>query len=121
MRSGPRGSACRYAAEPLQIRHYYLPISPTGDFTLTGGARFLPRDFLKLAQLHLNGGSWNGRRVYSREWSEQATEPRYVMVPYKLRYGYLWWVIDYPYKDRTVRAYFASGNGGQVSMAIPMN
>jgi CubicO group peptidase (beta-lactamase class C family) len=105
-------------AEPLQIRRYYLPISPTGDFTMTGGARFLPRDFLKLAQLHLNGGTWNGRRVYSREWSEQATAARYPMGT-KLQYGYLWWMIDYPYKDRSVRGYFAAGNGGQVSMAIP--
>jgi CubicO group peptidase (beta-lactamase class C family) len=105
-------------AGPLEIRWYYLPLSPTGDFTLTGGARFLPRDFLKLAQLHLNGGTWNGRRVYSRGWSEQATAARYPMGS-KSQYGYLWWMMDYPYKDRTVRAYFAAGNGGQISMAVP--
>jgi CubicO group peptidase (beta-lactamase class C family) len=36
-----------------------------------------------------------------------------------IHYGYLWWVTDYPYKDRTVRAFFAGGNGGQVVMSIP--
>jgi CubicO group peptidase (beta-lactamase class C family) len=36
-----------------------------------------------------------------------------------LTYGYLWWVIEYPYKDRTVRAFFAGGNGGQGVMVIP--
>ncbi len=34
-------------------------------------------------------------------------------------YGYLWWGIDFPYKDRTVHAYFAGGNGGQGIIVIP--
>lgn len=37
----------------------------------------------------------------------------------KLQYGYLWWSIAYPYKDKTVRAFFAGGNGGQLVMGIP--
>jgi CubicO group peptidase (beta-lactamase class C family) len=36
-----------------------------------------------------------------------------------IRYGYLWWVIDFPYRGRTVQAFFAGGNGGQVSMGVP--
>ena len=40
---------------------------------------------------------------------------------YDLRdqYGYLWWDIEYPYKNRKLRAFFAGGNGGQVVMVIP--
>jgi len=106
-------------ARPLEIKRYYLPMSPTGDYTMTGGTRFLPRDFLKLAQVHLNGGSWKGHRVYSEEWSRRATTNYYESPAYKLKYGYLWWVTDYPYQGRTIRAYFASGNGGQISMGIP--
>jgi CubicO group peptidase (beta-lactamase class C family) len=37
----------------------------------------------------------------------------------KLQYGYLWWSIAYPYKDKTLRAFFAGGNGGQLVMGIP--
>jgi hypothetical protein len=37
----------------------------------------------------------------------------------KLQYGYLWWSIAYPYKDKTVRAFFAGGNGGRLVMGIP--
>ena len=106
-------------AHPLEIKRYYLPLSPTGDFTMTGGSRFLPRDFLKLAQVHLNGGTWKGHRVYTREWSDLATESHYYSDAYKFHYGYLWWGVDYPFQGRTIRAYFASGNGGQISMAIP--
>jgi CubicO group peptidase (beta-lactamase class C family) len=106
-------------AVPLQIGRYYLPLSPSGDYTMTGGARFLPRDFMKLGQLHLNGGTWGGRRIFSEEWSRHAVERLVDFPSYELGYGYLWWVVDYPYRGRTVRGHFASGNGGQVVMAIP--
>ena len=36
----------------------------------------------------------------------------------RARYGYLWWIFDYPYQGRKVRSYFASGNGGQLSIGI---
>jgi CubicO group peptidase (beta-lactamase class C family) len=106
-------------ADPLGIEQYYMGVSPTGDYYLGGGARLLPRDFLKLAQVHVNGGTWSGRRVYSADWSRRATSPlvRFFETS-KARYGYLWWVYDFPYRGRTVRAYFASGNGGQFSFGI---
>jgi CubicO group peptidase (beta-lactamase class C family) len=107
-------------AEPLQIARYYFGVSPTGDFFLGGGAWFLPRDFMKFGQLHLNGGTWNGRRILPAEWSRRATSP---LVKFsetsRAGYGYLWWTYAYPYNGRTVRAYFASGNGGQEVIAIP--
>ena len=36
-----------------------------------------------------------------------------------MKYGYLWWSVEYPYDRRTVRAFFAAGNGGQIAMAVP--
>ena len=113
-------------AEPLQIKRYYLMLSPMGESTFTGGLRFLPRDFMKLGQVHVNGGTWNGRRIFTPEWSRRATSPLYEVKGYKppepykvLRYGYLWWVIEYPFKGRTIQAFFAGGNGGQTVMGIP--
>jgi CubicO group peptidase (beta-lactamase class C family) len=104
-------------AEPLQIKRYYMNLTPTGDAYMGGGVRFLPRDFMKLGQLHLNGGTWNRRRILTPEWSHRATSH---LVEIGIRkYGYFWWVQDYPYKDRTVRAFFAGGNGGQIVMGIP--
>jgi CubicO group peptidase (beta-lactamase class C family) len=104
-------------AEPLNIKRYYMNLTPTGDAYMGGGVRLLPRDFMKLGQLHLNGGTWNGRKILTPEWSRRATSPLYELR--KLKYGYFWWVIEYPYKGRTVRAFFAGGNGGQVVMGIP--
>lgn len=107
----------RLLADPLQIKRYHLPLSPAGDYTMTGGAKFLPRDFMKLGQVHLNGGTWKGRRIYTQEWSRRSTS-HHINVG-KGMYGYLWWVKDYPYKGRNLRAFFAAGNGGQIVMAIP--
>ncbi|HEX8474636.1 MAG TPA: serine hydrolase [Pyrinomonadaceae bacterium] len=104
-------------AEPLQIRRYYMNLTPTGDAYMGGGVRFLPRDFMKLAQLHLNGGTWNGRKVLTPEWSRRATS--HLVNIGTGKYGYQWWMKDYPYQGRTVRAFFAGGNGGQIVMGIP--
>lgn len=104
-------------AEPLQIKRYYMEITANGDAYMGGGARLLPRDFMKLGQLHLSGGVWNGRRILTPEWSRRATS--HLVEIGKGKYGYLWWVTEYPYKGRTVKAFFADGNGGQVVMGIP--
>jgi CubicO group peptidase (beta-lactamase class C family) len=104
-------------ARPLDIQRYSLNLTPTGDWYLGGGARFRLRDFLKMAQLVLDGGEWNGRRVLSREYAAQMAAP---LVQISDRtYGYFWWSQDYPYGDRSVRAVYAAGNGGQIIMAIP--
>ena len=104
-------------AEPLQIKRYYMNLTPNGDAYMGGGVRFLPRDFMKLGQLHLNGGVWNGRRILTPEWSRRATS--HLVEIGTRKYGYFWWVQDYPYKGRTVRAFFADGNGGQIVVGIP--
>jgi CubicO group peptidase (beta-lactamase class C family) len=104
-------------AEPLQIKHYYLDLSPTGEPYMGGGIYWLPRDFMKLGQVILNGGTWNGRRIVSSEWARRSTSALERLG--ELKYGYLWWSAFYPYKGKTVHAFFASGNGGQVVMGIP--
>jgi CubicO group peptidase (beta-lactamase class C family) len=82
-----------------------------------GGMRFLPRDFMKLGQVMLDGGRWRGRQIVSPSWPEKATSPLYEL--YVFRYGYLWWSTDYTYKGEKVRAFFAAGNGGQIVLGIP--
>lgn len=104
-------------AEPLGIQRYYLNFQPTGEPYLGGGSHWLPRDFLKIGQVLLDGGTWNGKRIVSEEWIRRSISPIHDLR--RWTYGYLWWGVDYPYKDRTVKAVFASGNGGQFVIAIP--
>jgi CubicO group peptidase (beta-lactamase class C family) len=52
-----------------------------------------------------------------REFAARAASPLHDLR--SIQYGYLWWNIEYPYKQRKLRAFFAGGNGGQLAMAIP--
>ncbi|HET8625531.1 MAG TPA: serine hydrolase domain-containing protein [Gemmatimonadales bacterium] len=108
----------RLVAEPLRMRNYHLLLSPTGDAYGGGGHHFLPRDFLKLAQLMVNDGRWNGRQIMSREWARSSGAALRNLSPSQ-QYGWLWNSVEYPYKGRNVRAFFAAGNGGQIFMGIP--
>lgn len=81
------------------------------------GARRSPGIGFKLRQMHLNGGTWNGRKILSPEWSKRAASH---LIDFDDRkYGYLWYAEDYAYKGRTVRGFFAGGNGGQLVIGIP--
>ncbi len=106
-----------YVAEPLDFGRYHLYLQPTGEPYQGGGSFFLARDFLKLGQAILDDGTWNGRRVLSSAFARDSIAPQ---IEIRGRdYGYLWWVTDLPYRDTTVRAYYAGGNGGQVVMGVP--
>lgn len=104
-------------AEPLAIDHYYLNLSPDGVPYMGGGIYWKPRDFMKLAQVILDDGVWNGQRIISERWAKLSRSKLYTMN--NKGYGYTWWTIDYPYGDQTVTAFFAAGNGGQIILGIP--
>ena len=108
----------RLVAKPLQMSHYHLFLTPTGDAYGGGGQRFTPRDFLKLSQLMLNEGTWKGKRIMSREWTLQSGSAMHNLSSQQ-QWGWLWNSVEFPYKGRKVRGIFAGGNGGQVFMAIP--
>ncbi|HET6836767.1 MAG TPA: serine hydrolase domain-containing protein [Gemmatimonadales bacterium] len=108
----------RLVARPLRMRNYHLMLSPTGEAYGGGGHQFLPRDFLKLAQLMVNDGRWNGRQIMSREWARRSGAALRNLTP-RQQYGWLWNSMEYPYRGRTVRGFFAAGNGGQIFMGIP--
>jgi CubicO group peptidase (beta-lactamase class C family) len=65
----------------------------------------------------MDGGRWHGSQIVSAEWARRSVEPLTKIG--SGMYGYLWWLADYPYRGRTVRAFFAGGNGGQIAMGIP--
>ena len=50
-------------AKPLRLRTYHINLMPNGKAYLGGGMRMRPRDQLKLGQVYLNGGMWNGHRI----------------------------------------------------------
>jgi len=113
----PLYSFDRLIAAPMKIADYAWPMDPAGNLYGGGGIMFLPRDFMKFGQLMLNGGAWDGRRILSREFVAAASTPQYHLA--KIGYGYNWWMEDFPYKNRRVRAVMALGAGGQVITVVP--
>ena len=77
----------------------------------------LPRDFLKFGELMLREGAWKGRPIVSADFARRSVSSLYHLR--RITYGYLLWVEDLPYKDRTVRAFLALGNGGNNIVGIP--
>jgi CubicO group peptidase (beta-lactamase class C family) len=108
----------RLVAQPLQMRNYHLLLTPTGEAYGGGGHHFVPRDFMKFAQLMVNDGRWAGRQITSSDWARRSTAALRNLSRTQ-QYGWLWNSHEYPYKGRKVRGFFAGGNGGQIFMGIP--
>lgn len=113
----------RYFAEPLQIAEYHVNLTPKGVAYMGGGLYLRPRDALKLAQLYLSHGVWNGRRVVSARWTDAATKAHSAFPATQFtaghEYGYGWHLFTVRSGGRSYREYMAQGNGGQLIVALP--
>jgi CubicO group peptidase (beta-lactamase class C family) len=120
--SGERWIPQRFVADlarPLDIRRFAMNLMPGEQGYLGGGVRLRPRDLAKLAQLYLDRGVWNGRRVVSEAWVD-ASVAAHASLNGPDDYGYGWWRITYDgVAGAKHPAFFASGNGGQLAIAIP--
>jgi len=111
-------------ARPLQFGRYYLNLMPDGQAYMGGGAYLRPRDQLKLGQLYLAGGVWNGKRIVSKEWVNESTSvhSRFAAT-YSLgqehEYGYGWHIHHLKSGVKTYRVFAAEGNGGQFVIVVP--
>jgi CubicO group peptidase (beta-lactamase class C family) len=108
----------RDLARPLQFHHYYLNLTPAGDYYGAGGLYVRPRDALKLGQVYLDRGVWNGRRIVSAAWVDRSTR-RLAGFNAMHGYGLAWHVFELPLAGRVYREYEAEGNGGQVIAVVP--
>lgn len=123
----------RLVARPLQFGTYHWNLMPNGEGYLGGGVYIRPRDLLKIGQLYLDGGVWNGRRVISRDWVSQSTAPHveineattgmdaetFANVAIRGADGYAWHRYGVRVGGRTIETYEANGNGGQFLIVAP--
>lgn len=103
---------------PLGITDEQWFYSPMNIPQTGGGLRLSGRDLLKLAQLYLNGGSWQGRRIVDENWVRTSTQP-HARIDEETEYGYLWWLKAFKSGEKSYPAFFMSGNGGNKVMAFP--
>ena len=112
----------RYALEklfrPLGIPNVQWVYSPMNIPQTGGGLGLTSRDLLKIAQLYLDGGQWQGKRIVSEEWVRKSTRP-HARIDETTEYGYLWWLKSFKSGEKSYPAFFMSGNGGNKVVAIP--
>ena len=100
---------------PLGIRVGGWDRDPQGYYMGGNNLALTPRSLLKIGQLMLNGGEYNGQQIVSSEWIRDSfkTYTRSNFNPYD--YGYMWW--NRPLGGHDV--FFAWGFGGQYIFMIP--
>ncbi len=104
--------------EPLQIRAAAWQFNPLGVAFTGGGLALSSLDLLKLGQLYLGRGIWNGRRILSEDWVVRSTRPQ-VRVDEETEYGYLWWLRRFAVGTEEVSSYLMQGNGGNKIAVFP--
>jgi len=105
-KKGPLSALC--------FKNAYWLKKNDGRTHVGGGAYLRPRDMLKLGQLVLNDGHWNGKQLIDKEWLIESTKPavKNTYVMWK-EYGYFWWLTDYYLGSKRYSAIYADGYGGQ--------
>jgi len=97
--------------EPLHMSNYawWFP-DQGGRFPGGWGLRLRPMDMLKIGQLYLQKGEWNGIRIFDEKYPALAWTPGV-----SNRYGLHWWIG----KVKGVPFYFANGFKGQRIYVFP--
>lgn len=122
----PLGIVTRPAAQPLLVpasvatydnAGFAWPVDHQGINFGGGWLKMRPVDMVKLGQLYLDGGRWNGKQILPAAWVHDATTAR-VSTRSGFggdSYGYQWWVT----KAGADPAYAAIGYGGQLIEVVP--
>lgn len=90
-----------------------------------GGLRLTSRDMIKLGQLYLQNGVWNGEQVVPEGWVEESLKFRVTFSPpigtvgKTIGYGYLWWILAGDPAGIGTPIYAAMGYRGQYVFVIP--
>jgi len=89
------------------------PTDPQGINWGFSQIKLRPSDMVKLGQVFLDGGRWEGRQIVPQEWVEEATTQQ--IEADGVGYGYQWWIEDVGGE----RSFQAWGFGGQTIVVVP--
>jgi CubicO group peptidase (beta-lactamase class C family) len=110
----------RVLFDPLQFGAFEWHRDRRGDPIAASGLRLLPRDLVKIGQLMLAGGAWDGREIVPGDWVKRVTTP-VVSIDQERSYGYQWYMGDASVGTPPRSEHWFGGNGwgGQRLYAFP--
>ena len=104
--------------KPLGIDTVKWQFQPLGSAMTGGGLQLRSRDLVKLGQLYLNGGKWQGHQVISEAWVRRSLSP-HANVREDTDYGYLWWLQTFHVGGQNIPTYGMYGAGGNKVFVLP--
>lgn len=103
--------------EPLGIRQWQWPYSPSGEPMTGGGLRLRSRDLAKIAWMLVDQGRWQGKQVLPASWIDAAFTVRRHAYPGQ-NYGYFFWERNYKTACGPVEGWYMAGNGGNAIVML---
>jgi CubicO group peptidase (beta-lactamase class C family) len=104
--------------KPLGIDKVKWQFQPKGPAMTGGGLQLRSVDLMKLGQLYLNGGRWEGKQVVPADWVRRSIAP-HANARENIDYGYLWWLQPFNVNGRTVPSFGMAGSGGNKVFVLP--
>lgn len=106
---------------PLGFQNAIFEVDAGGVFMGSSYLYASARDWARIGQLMLNGGTINQQRIMSEDWVVRATTPN--SSENQRAYGYQWWLnrgnAELRWPDIPMDAYSAQGNRQQYLMVVP--
>lgn len=110
-----RAFAENYLFDPMNITVGGWDRDPQGYYMGGNNMALKPSDLLKVGQMLIDDGVWEGQQIISKDWITDSFKT-YTFSNYNpYGYGYQWWNKE----TAGYTTFFAWGHGGQYIMMIP--
>jgi CubicO group peptidase (beta-lactamase class C family) len=108
----------RVLFDPMGFGPSEWAVGTDGEPRAASGCRLIPRDLLKVGQLALAGGAWQGKQVVPADWVKRITTPT-IAIEGPRSYGYHWYIYDNMVDGRWQYWFDGIGWGGQKLYVFP--